>query len=131
MKTSASKSALISLMLSVITALTIFLSWEAGKAYVYLIQTYVSPTYFDFAWWQFGALLSVAITAGFLADKISIKRLVPYFLGFFAVWLIASVVAAKFWGLNLLFLKTLITTSLVICVIHLKKLWAIDSELTE
>lgn len=131
MKTSESRSALISIILSITTAVAILLLWEIGKAYVYLVKAYVSPNYFDFEWWHFLVLTLIGILAGFLAEKISIKRLFPYYMYFMGAWLVFNIIAAKFWGANFFFLKTLVISSIVILVIHLKKLWAIDSELTE
>ena len=131
MKTSQSKSALISLMLSIITALTITVLWEAGKGYIFLLRAYVPPTYFEYSWWQIPVLIFIAVLAGLLAEKVSIKRLLPYFIAFLAALLVFNIIAAKFWGINFFFLRILIISSTIILVIHLKKLWAIDSELTE
>jgi signal transduction histidine kinase len=131
MNTSATRSALISLMLSLTAALVLFALWEAGRAYVLLVNTYVSTDYFDFAWWQLPVLLLIAVVAGLLTEKISIKRLLPYYGGIMAAWLITNIVVAKFWEINLFFLQALIASSVAILIVHLKKIWAIDSELTE
>lgn len=131
MKPSESKSALIAAMLSVITAIVIILLWQIGKAYIFLVQTYVSPAEFNFSWWHIPVLVLMAILAGFVAEKTSIKRLLPYYTAFIAGWFVLNIIAAKFLGFNLFFLQTLIISSSVIFIVHLKKIWTIDSELTE
>jgi signal transduction histidine kinase len=131
MKTSATRSALISVMLSISAALILLVLWEAGNAYISLIRTYVSPDYFNFAWWHVLVAALIALVSGFLAEKTSIKRFLPYYAGFMVAWMAVNIIAAKYWGVNFFFLRILIISAFVILLIHLKKIWAIDSVLTE
>ncbi|MGI8495646.1 MAG: GAF domain-containing protein, partial [Pyrinomonadaceae bacterium] len=131
MKNSNNKSALISFLLSVIMAITVLILWEAGQSYINLIKTFTSQGGFNTSWWQLSIIVLIALFAGFWAENVSVKRLLPYFFGFLTVFLILNLAAAKFWGVNLFFLRTLLVSSIVIFSVHMKKLWAIDYELTE
>lgn len=131
MKPSDTKSTLISILLSIVTAVTILILWEAGRSYYFLIGTFVGRRELTTTWWQFSVLVFMAALAGFLAEKITIKRFIPYYTAFLGIWLILSLTTAKIWGTDLFFLQTLIVTSAIVFGIHFKKLWSIDSDLTE
>lgn len=131
METPANRNVLFSSVLSVSTATVIYLLWEISKIYVNLITAHVSPDALTFAWWHLPAFAATALLIGLLADRFSLKTLLPYYAAFMIGWLVLSITAAKYWGLNLFFLRIFLTSALIIFIVHLKKLWTIDSELTE
>ena len=84
-----------------------------------------------FTWWNAIILIFLALVTGILAEKFSIKRIIPVVFGFLVVWFIAGILVAHFLNTTLLFIPIFLTVSLTILTIHLKKLWQIDSELTD
>src|SRR6478672_3134581 len=108
MKTSNSKSTLLSLLLSLIVVITVLAFWEATQGYISLLRTYVAPVDLSINWWQVCLLILMATVTAFLVEKISIKRLIPYFFSFLGLWLIFNIVAAKIWEVNFFFLRTLV-----------------------
>ena len=84
-----------------------------------------------FTWWKAVILIFLAMTVGELAEKLSIKRIAPFVGVFLAVWFVFSVLIAQFLHFSVLFIPSFLTIFLTILTIHIKKLWQIDSELTD
>lgn len=87
--------------------------------------------YQAFSWWKILLLLGGAAITGLLARNFSVKRILPYFGAFWLVWFIGWLVSIKLLDADILFPPVFLITFFTIFAIHLRKIWAIDSELTE
>lgn len=125
------KKVLFSIALSSIIALTILLLWEIGVAAGEYAREFLQPEQFRLGIIGFLFLLFSAISIGFLSEKISVKRILPYAFIFLVLWAAANLVAAKYFGLNLFFVRESLIVICVMIAVHLKKLWLIDTELTK
>lgn len=89
-----------------------------------------SPAGTVFTWWKAVILIFAALTIGVLAEKFSIKRIAPYLGGFLLFWFFFSILTTQFLNISVLFNPLFLTVCLTIFTIHTKKLWQIDTELT-
>ena len=125
------KGIITSLFISALIGIIIIPIWlYAAKSFAFLLEI-VNSSNTEFHWWKGVFLIAVAVLFGFLAEKISVKRLVLYVVSFIFLWFIVSVAANTFFNISLLFVPMSLTILLTISVVHLKKLWLIDAELTE
>jgi uncharacterized membrane protein (Fun14 family) len=76
-------------------------------------------------------LLGSAIVVGIFAEKYSVKKILPFVLIFVGLWIVGGFAAAKYLGVNLFFIRESLIVGAVMTAVHLKKLWLIDTELTE
>ena len=131
MKTLKSKNVLPSFVLSGFVAIVVLALWNfGGIVFSVLVKLHI-PEGTVFTWWNAIILIFLALVTGILAEKFSIKRIIPVVFGFLVVWFIAGILVAHFLNTTLLFIPIFLTVSLTILTIHLKKLWQIDSELTD
>lgn len=131
MKTLKSKNVLPSFVLSGFVAIFVLVLWNfGGIVFSALVKLHI-PEGTVFTWWKAIILIFLALSTGILAERFSIKRIAPLVGGFLAVWFVISILAAQFLNIALLFIPIFLTISLTILTIHLKKLWQIDSELTD
>ncbi len=131
MKTLKDKNILLSLALSGLTAFLVVFLWEfSGKTVAVLIEL-VTPPETIFTWWKAFILILWACLIGLLAENLSVKRISPYAVSFLSVWFCVSFLSAYFLKIGLLFVPIFLTTLLTLAIIHLKKMWLIDSELTQ
>ena len=66
-----------------------------------------------------------------MAEKFSVKKVLPYALLFIGVWAVFCFIAAKYFAINLYFARVFAVIIISMFAGHLKKLWLIDFELTE
>ncbi len=125
------KSVIISLSLSIAVALFVAVLWNFGGGVFSFIKELVLPANATFSWWKVLILIAVSLTVGFWAEKVSMKKVLPPVVCYLALWFCASLLAAKFLDTSLMFIPLSLTVLLSLFVVHLKKIWAIDSELTE
>jgi len=125
------KSVFVSLLLSLIAALLVIFSWEIFTWLVLYMSSFLPTDKLQINWWIFAAMIAVAIAVGYLSEKYSVKRILKFALPFALLWAVLSFIAAKYFGVNLFFIRMLSVIFLPVCLVHLKKLWLIDSELTE
>ncbi len=125
------RNVLISLLLSSLIAVFVTVLCGFGGKFFSLLMELVRPPETIFSWWKAVSLIVFAFLVGLLAEKLSVKRILPYAVCFLAIWFCASVLTAQFLNVGLLFVPVFLTTLLTLTVIHLKKMWFIDSELTE
>ena len=131
MKNLKSKNVLPSFVLSGFVAIFVLALWNfGGIVFSALVKLHI-PEGTVFTWWKAVILIFLALATGTLAERFSIKRIAPVVGGFLAVWFVISILAAQFLNIALLFIPIFLTISLTILTIHLKKLWQIDSELTD
>ena len=122
----------ISLVLTILLITVFFILWQAIEQYVYFIMKFApSGANTKMIWWQFLLLGVMAVASVILAEKQSIKRILPYIFGFLAVWLGVTMLAAVYFAVNLLFLKVFFIVLGATFAVHIKKLWLIDNELTQ
>lgn len=84
-----------------------------------------------FSWWKIPLLVGLGVASGFLAQNFSVRRILPYFFAFWLIWFVGWLVSIKLFDANILFPPVFLITFFTIFAIHLRKIWAIDSELTE
>lgn len=127
MKTSKNTSVLFSLGLSVAIVLLVAGFINSLTVVIPLLL----PKGTAFAWWKLALLILTGLFVGLLTEKVSTKKILPYVVGFVPVWLVLSILANSYFQISLMFIPITLTIVITIFVVHLKKLWLIDSELTE
>ncbi|CAN5831890.1 hypothetical protein BH20ACI4_BH20ACI4_13770 [soil metagenome] len=125
------KGVFASLLLSLTVTFYILLMWEVAISLIVHLQNFLPFYKLNGSWWQISMLIGYGLFLGFLAEKFSVKRLLNFLIPFVLCWGIASFIAAQFFSVNLFFLHVTLITLLTALAIHLKKLWLIDSELTD
>jgi len=131
MKILKSKNILPSFALSGFVAVFVLTLWNFGADIFSASIKLLIPEDTVFTWWEGIILVFLALAIGVLAEKFSVKRIMPFALGFLAVWFVVNILAARFLNLHLLFTPIFLTVFLTILIIYLQKLWQIDSELTD
>lgn len=126
-----SKSVLVSLLLSLIAALLVIFAWELVFRLSLYLSSYLSVEKLALDWWSSLLLILVALIIGCLSEKFSVKRVLKFAVPFIVVWAALSFLAAAYLSVNLFFLRVASVILLPIFFVHLKKLWLIDSELTD
>ncbi len=101
--------------------------------FTFAASSFTGETSFSqtFSWWKIPLLVSLGAASGFLARRFSARRILPYFGTFWLVWFVAWLVSIKLFETNILFPPVFLITFFTVFAIHLRKIWAIDSELTE
>ncbi len=126
------KSVFATLFISIIIAVVVSAVWVIGDKPFTVLKELVVPPDADFnAWWKLGIVIFVGLVIGILTDKYSFKRILPFIIYSLTLWFCAAVVATLFFNVSLVFIPSALTILLVMLTVHAKKLWLIDSELTE
>jgi signal transduction histidine kinase len=120
-----------SMILSLVVAAGFLALWEAVTQTVLFLKDYLPADSFALRWWQIVLFLVLATFSGFLAERYSIKRVLPLALGLVFLWSAASFFAAIYFGANTYFLRTSFVILAPLAAVHFKRLWRIDSELTD
>ena len=131
MQTVKNRNILISIALSLTVAIFILIVWEISFRIAVYLNNYLPLQEFTLEWWSFLILISLAVATGTLTEKLTVKKMLPFIFGFIGVWAIASFISVKYFSTNLFFLRVSVIILLSAIVVHLKKLWLIDSDLTE
>src|SRR5688500_1459313 len=127
MKTSKNAGFLFSLGLSVVIVLTI-IGLTGSLSFIIPL---VVPEGSTLEWWKIGLLIVTGLFTGLIAEKVSTKKMLPFILAFIPLWFTLSLAATFWFKINLMFVPAALTVLLIVFVVHFKKLWLIDSELTE
>ncbi|MDQ3802032.1 MAG: ATP-binding protein [Acidobacteriota bacterium] len=127
MKNLKNRPVLFSIILSVMTVVAVTVMIRAFRILVPLVLP--EHAYFDF--WKVFGLICLGILTGLLAERYSIKKMLRVIAPFLAVWLVLSIAALALWDVSLMFLPVFFTLLTTTVVMHIKKMWLIDSELTE
>jgi signal transduction histidine kinase len=125
------KKVLFSIALSSIVALIILFALEVGIVASAYLQEFLLLEQLRLGFGSFLFLLGSAVTVGIFAEKYSVKKILPYALIFVGLWGVGGLAAAKYFGVNLFFIRESLIVGAVMTAVHLKKLWLIDTELTE
>ena len=125
------KSVWATLGLSIFVAVLVSLFLGLGEKIISVLIKFVLPQGATFTWWKVLIVISFGAAFGLLAEKFSLKRIAPYIAYFVIIWFCASITASKVFGISLVFIPVTLTILLTTLAIHIKKLWAIDTEFTE
>ncbi|HEY0428951.1 MAG TPA: GAF domain-containing sensor histidine kinase [Pyrinomonadaceae bacterium] len=131
MKKFEMRSVFSSLILSVFIILFIFFLWTFGENFIFMLVELVVPATHVYTWWKFALLLGLGVFVAYLAETYGVKRVLPFSVGFLASWFVLSVLAKAFLGVGLMFILVFLIVALTLLMVQIKKLWLIDSELTE
>jgi signal transduction histidine kinase len=131
MNTFKSKSILFSVVLSLSVALSVIFLWEIVINFFIYTRNILPLEKLSLDLWGFSILLILAVLSGFVTEKFSVKKALPYVALFIVVWAALSFIAAKYFAVNLYFARISAVVVISIFAGHLKKLWLIDFELTE
>lgn len=100
---------------------TFFAAFYVGKANMFNAVT----------WLGVSALLAAGVLSGFAAQQSSIRRILPVLGAVWLVWLAAWILLMNFFAVNIFFPAGFFITLSTLFAVHLRKIWAIDSQLTE
>nr|MDQ3323226.1 hypothetical protein [Acidobacteriota bacterium] len=84
-----------------------------------------------FSWWKIPLLVGLGAASGLLAENFSVRKILPYFCAGWFIWFVAWLAFIKLFETDTLFPPAFLISFFVVFAIHLRKIWAIDSELTE
>jgi signal transduction histidine kinase len=125
------KSLLFSITLAFLLAFVILSGWEAAIGILIYLKEFLPEENLSLGLKGVLILSFGAIFLGAVADKISVKKILPYAAGFLGVWAFLSFLALKYFSVNLYFFRTSAVIAATIAIVHLKKLWMIDTDLTD
>lgn len=125
------KSLQVSLFLSFVAAVTTLFLWEMMVSAAMFLSLYLPSDRMAAGWPVFVSLIGAALIVGYFSEKYSLKKVLTFAVPLSVVWFVASIVATMVFSVNLYFVRGLTVLFFPIFLIHLKKLWLIDSELTE
>ncbi len=127
MKFYKDKSVAVSLALAISVAIVMSI---IGFSVPILLKL-VTPPGALFTFWKAGVLIVVALAVCLTVEKFSLKRVLPHALIFLTVWFVASIFAANYFGVSLVFVPIFLTVTFTLFITQVKTLWLIDSALTE
>ncbi len=125
------KDTFASLFIAAVVAVIVSLSWSFGGGILSGIKEMVLPQTAEFTWVKVLILILLSMAVGTLAERISAKRLLPFAILSIFLWFVASILAKQFWDTSLMFIPIAFSVTFAILVIHFKKIWLIDTKLTE
>jgi nitrogen-specific signal transduction histidine kinase/GAF domain-containing protein len=131
MNESKYKFTFVSLALSAVAALLVAAAWSFGGYVFTELKDLVLPHTAVFTWKKVVILILISLIVGLWTEKSSTKKVLPSAAGYLALWFVASVFANRYWEISLMFIPIALSTALTIVCVHFKKLWLIDTELTE
>jgi signal transduction histidine kinase len=131
MRSVSLKSILFSYALPVTVTALVLVSWDAALYYAFFIYEHIPNNNLFIGVWHYPFFIALGILTSALSNRFPLKKTLPAAFGFIVAWLIVSLIAANIWQINLYFLRVAFVTLTTILVIHFKKLWKIDQELTE
>ncbi|HEY8559050.1 MAG TPA: ATP-binding protein [Pyrinomonadaceae bacterium] len=126
-----SKSVFVSLLLSLIAALLVIFTWESVFRLTVYLTRYLTVEEMTLGWLNVLILIAVALSVGYLSERFGVKRVLKFAVPFVVVWAALSFIAAAYFSVNLFFLRAASVVLLPIFFVHARKLWLIDSELTD
>jgi signal transduction histidine kinase len=121
----------VSFVLAIVSTSILVAAWEILFFFVFYLSKYLPAEDLSISLQGAFLLLLIGFVSGFLADKFSVRKLLPFVTAFIILWGVASFAGAIYFSFNLYFLRVSATILISMMMVHLKKLWLIDSELTE
>lgn len=120
-----------SLVLSIFIIIFILVLWGYGENSAAMLMDLVVPKDHVFTWWKFAILIAFGVFVAYLAETYSVRKLLPFAVVFLAVWFGLSVFANMIFGIGLMFVLVFLIVTLTLAMVQIKKIWLIDSELTD
>lgn len=121
----------VSLILALISLLFVIATWEIAFFSITYVAQFLPAENLALNWQGLIFLILTASISGYLADKFSVWKLLKFAVPFIILWGIVSFIGAKYFTLNFYFSRVCAIILICLGLVHLKKLWLIDSELTE
>lgn len=131
MPTSKNKSLFYSIVSTALVTLFVLVFWEVLLTCVLYVQKSVLAVNFNNTLQQFLVLIVFGVAVGILTEKAPFKKVFPAVCLFLLVYAVLSGLALIYWSVNLFFVRVCFVTAAAVVFNHLKKLWQIDSALTE
>lgn len=131
MITTKDKSILVSIILTFIILIGFFIIWHALGFYTSFLVQNVRGGAFQLTIWHILMFLIFGLAAIILTEKLSTRKVILYAGIFLALWLVLTLVFAKYFAVHLSFLRVFFIIAISIATVHARKLWSIDNELTK
>lgn len=131
MENNKGKNLFSTVVLSLTTTTILLLLMDLVVVYSIMTREFVPSENFTLSLWNYMFLALVGLACGFVAEYFSMKRILPYVGGLLSGWFVAGLIAAHYYSANLSFIRVALVCSTTIFVFHIKKLWQIDSYLTD
>lgn len=131
MKQSQTKDIWLSSALSLAVTAVVFLVWNYGNDAISLAHSFFNTKTYPSIFWQVGLFLTISLVVAYLAEKQLLRKLRWYLITVTALWVLLLVCFAKFYNFGVLFIPGMAVAVLTVLVVHIKRLWQIDSDLTE
>lgn len=125
------KSILVSIALAFAILIAFFSIWYALGFYTSFLAQNVEGGTFHFTIWHALMFFSFGTGAIVLTEFVSTRKAIVYASAFLAVWFALTLICAKFFAINLSFIRIFSVVTICVIVVHARKLWAIDNELTK
>jgi two-component system phosphate regulon sensor histidine kinase PhoR len=113
-------------LLSLACAVGVAGLWQVAALYIVYANRLNSTDSFETTWLSLVFFALLAIVTGLISQRFNARQLLPFIAGAILLWLIASIVAAYFFGLHLFFVRGALIVALIFFLFHLRKLWVID-----
>lgn len=126
------RSVLISIALTLTVIVAIFLISFLLSLYVKFLSSNIGGAGFTKVnGWQLSLFLITGLAFILLTEFLPTRKVIFYAGIFLTSWLVLTLLSARFLGVNLGFIRISMIIIVSITVVHIKKLWAIDNELTK
>lgn len=130
MKHPQNKDIWVTLTLSLIVATIVFMFWTYGSDITGFIHSFFNTRTYPSSGFQAAFLAIIALVIGYLAEKQILKKFAWFIFGFIACWAVLMAIFARF-NYGVLFIPGVSIIILTIILVHIKRLWQVDSALTE
>jgi len=117
-------------VIALIVAVTVVLLWGLGRDIGSFLLTLITPKEAQFEIWKPVLIIVVGFVWAILTDKLSLKRILPYVVGFSICWFLIGAVASNTLEFDLLIIPIILVTIFSVAGVHFRKLWIIDQNLT-
>lgn len=131
MKHPLTKDFWLSSALSLAIATFVFLVWTFGNDTLGFLHSFFNTRNYPSLFWQAAIVLLSALIMGYLADRQLINRFRWHLFAIVGIWILLLVFFARFYNTGVLFIPGMAAILLTVFAIHIKRLWQIDSALTE
>lgn len=126
-----SKNILVSLALVFAILIAAFAFWKALELYVHFLASHLEGGGFQLTIWHFLMFGLFGIGTIILTEYLNTKKVMVWASLFLVCWLGLTLLCAKLFGVHLTFFRVFVIVGVCIAVVHARKLWAINNELTK
>lgn len=121
----------VSLALSFGVAVIVWLSWSYGSDVFSGVKALVLPETSVFTWPKVIILIMISSLIGIWVEKTRTKKVLPFAICFIVLLFFANLLTIKYLNAGLMFIPIALAACFTILLVHLKKIWIIDTVLTE